>query len=56
MARCTRKIKFWTSMEKAASAKTLSTSMFWLRFKKKIVKIYVWSIALYVPKLGCFGE
>ena len=45
-------------MAKAAFNKkrTLFTSTLDLELRKKLVKCYVWSIALYVLKLGRFGQ
>jgi hypothetical protein len=47
--RCTREIKFWTAMAKAAinKKKTLFTSKLDLNLGKKLVKCYIWSMALY---------
>jgi hypothetical protein len=47
-ARCTREIKSRIAMVKAAfNKKTLFTSRFDLNLRKKLVKCYIWSIALY---------
>jgi hypothetical protein len=47
-ARCTREIKATTAMAKAAfNKKTLFTSKLDLELRKKLVKFYIWSIALY---------
>jgi hypothetical protein len=48
-ARCTRKIKARIAMAKAAfnKKKTLFTSKLDLKLRKKLVKCYIWSIALY---------
>ena len=47
--RCTNEIKFRIAMAKAAFNKkrALFTSMLDLKLRKKIVKCYIWSIALY---------
>jgi hypothetical protein len=48
-ARCTREIKARIAMAKAAfnRKKTLFASKLDLQLKKKLVKCYIWSIALY---------
>jgi hypothetical protein len=48
-ARCTREIKSGIVMAKAAfnKKKTLFTSKLDLNLRKKLVKCYIWSIALY---------
>jgi hypothetical protein len=47
-ARCTREIKARIAMAKAAfKKKTLFTSKLHLELRKKLVKCYIWSIALY---------
>jgi hypothetical protein len=48
-ARCTREIKSRISMAKAAfnKKKNLFTSKLDLNLRKKLVKCYIWSIALY---------
>jgi hypothetical protein len=48
-ARCTREIKSRIAMAKAAFNKktTLFTSKLDLNFRKKLVKCYIWNIALY---------
>jgi hypothetical protein len=48
-ARCTREIKAWIAMAKTAfnRKKTLFTSNLNLELRKKSVKCYIWSIALY---------
>jgi hypothetical protein len=47
-ARCTREIKSRIAMAKAAfNKKTLFTSKLDLNLRKKVVKFYIWSIALY---------
>jgi hypothetical protein len=48
-ARCTREIKSRIAMAKAAfdKKKTLFTSKLALNLRKKLVKLYIWSIALY---------
>ena len=57
-ARCTREIKSRIVVGKAASnwQKTLFTSKLDLNLRKKPVKCYTWSIALYVLELGHFGK
>jgi len=47
-ARCTREIKFRIAMVKAAfnNKKTQFTSQVDLNLRKKLVKCYIWSIAL----------
>ena len=47
--RCTRVIKSRISMAKAAFSKkkTLFTSKLDLNLKKKLIKCYIWSMALY---------
>jgi hypothetical protein len=57
VARCAREIKARIAMTKAAfQKKTLFTSKLNLELRKKLVKCYIWSIALYVQKLGLFGN
>ena len=48
-ARCTRRVKSRTAMAKAAfkKKKNLFTSKLDLNLRKKLVKCYTWSIALY---------
>jgi hypothetical protein len=48
-ARCTREIKSRIAMAKAAfnKKKTLFTSKLELNLRKKLVKCYIWSVALY---------
>jgi hypothetical protein len=47
-ARCTREIKSRIAMAKAAfNKKTLFTNKLDLNLRKKLVKCYIWSIALY---------
>jgi len=48
-ARCTREIKSRIAMAKAAFSKkkTLFTSKLELNLRKKLIKCYIWSIALY---------
>jgi hypothetical protein len=55
-ARCTREIKARIAMAKAAfnRNKTLFTSKLDLELRKKLVKCYVWSIALYVVQFNGF--
>jgi hypothetical protein len=47
--RCTREIKSRTAMAKAAFSKkkTLFTSKLDLNLRKKLIKYYIWSMALY---------
>jgi hypothetical protein len=47
-ARCTREITSWIAMAKAAlnKKKTVFSSKLDLNLRKKLVKCYVWSIAL----------
>jgi len=47
--RCTREIKSRISMAKAAFSKkkTLFTSKLELNLRKKLIKCYIWSMALY---------
>ena len=47
--RCTREIKSRIAMAKAAFSKkkTLFTSKLELNLRKKLIKCYIWSIALY---------
>jgi hypothetical protein len=49
VARCTREIKYRIAMVKAAfnKKKTLFTRKLDLNLRKKLVKYYIWSIALY---------
>jgi len=51
-------IKCRTAMAKSAFNKkrTLFTRTLDLELRKKPVKCYIWSIALYVLKLGRFGQ
>jgi hypothetical protein len=55
-ARCTREIKARFTMEKAAfnEKKTSFTSILDLSLTKKLVKCYIWSIALYGAENGRF--
>jgi hypothetical protein len=47
-AKCTREIKSRIAMTKAAfNKKTLFTSKLDINLRKKLVKCYIWSIALY---------
>jgi hypothetical protein len=46
-ARCTREIKSRTAMAKAAFNKKSFTSKLDLNLRKKLVKCYMWSTALY---------
>jgi hypothetical protein len=56
--RYTCEIKCRIAMAKAAFDKkrTLFTSTLDLELKKKLVKCYVWSIALYSAETGRFGQ
>jgi hypothetical protein len=51
-ARCTREMKARIAMAEAAFSKkkTVSTSKLDLELRKKLVKCYIWSIALYGAK------
>jgi hypothetical protein len=57
-ARCTREIKSRIVVAKAAFNKkeTLFTSKLELNLRKKLVKCYIWRIALSVLKRGHFGK
>jgi hypothetical protein len=57
-ARCTRDIKSRTVMAKAAfnRKKTLFTTAFGLNVTKKLVKCYIWSIALYGAETWTFRK
>jgi hypothetical protein len=57
-ARCTSEIKSRIVMAKAAFNKKnpLLTSKLDLNLRKKLVKCYIWSIALYGAELGHFGK
>jgi hypothetical protein len=46
-ARCTREIKSRIATAKAASTRSLFTSKLDLNLRKKLVKCYIWSVALY---------
>ena len=50
--RCTREIKSRIAMAKAAFSKkkTLFTSKLDLNLRKKLIKCYIWSMALYGPE------
>jgi hypothetical protein len=52
--RCTREIKSWIALAKAAFNKkrALITSRMDLELIKKLVKCYIWSIALYGAETG----
>jgi len=52
--RCTFEIKSRFSMEKAAFTKkrALFTSTLDLKLRKKLIKYYIWSIALYGAEIG----
>ena len=55
--RCTCEIKSRIAMANAAfNKKTLFTSTLDLNLRKKLVKCYIWSMALYGLKLGRFGQ
>ena len=56
--RCTCEIKCRIAMAKAAfnKKKVLFTSTLDLELRKKLVKCYIWSIALYGAELGHFGQ
>jgi hypothetical protein len=53
-ARRTRDIKYWIAVAKAAFSrkKTFCTSKLDLNLRKKLVKCYIWSIALYGANTG----
>jgi hypothetical protein len=55
-ASCTREIKSRISMAKAAfnKKKTCFTSKMDLNLRKKLVKCYIWSIALYGAETWCW--
>jgi hypothetical protein len=57
-ARCTREIKSRIAMAKAAfnKKKNLFTSKLDLNLRKKLVKCYIWSIALYGAETWTLGE
>jgi hypothetical protein len=57
-ARCTQEIKFRIDMAKAVfnKKKTLFTSKLDLKIRKKVVKCYIWIIALYGAKTWTFQE
>jgi hypothetical protein len=52
--RCTREIKFRIAMAKAAfnQKKTLFTRKLPFNLRKKLVKCYIWSMALYGAETG----
>jgi hypothetical protein len=56
--RCTKEIKARIATAKAAfnRKKTLFTSTLHLELRKKLVKCYVWSIALYGAQTWLFGN
>jgi hypothetical protein len=58
MGRCTCEIKTRIAMAKAAFNKkrALFTNKMDLELRKKVIKCYIWSIALYGAELGCFGQ
>ena len=56
--RCTCEIKSITSMAKAALKKKKAL-FYWvvgLKLSKKLVKCYIWSVALYGAETGRFGQ
>ena len=55
---CTCEIKCRTTMAKSAFNKkrALFTSTLDLKLRKKLVKCYIWSIALYGPETWRFGQ
>jgi hypothetical protein len=57
-ARCTREIKSRISMAKAAfnKKKNLFTNKLELNLRKKLVKCYIWSIALYGAERWTLGK
>jgi hypothetical protein len=57
-ARCTREIKSRIAMAKAAFNKknNLFTSKLDLNLRKKLVKCYIWSIALYSAEMWTFRK
>jgi hypothetical protein len=56
-ARCTCEIKSWIAMAKTAiNKKTPFICILDLNLRKKLVKCYIWSIALYDAKFGHFGK
>jgi hypothetical protein len=57
-ARCTREIKSRIAMTKAAfnKKKNIFTSKLELNLRKKLVKCYIWSIALYGAEKWRFGK
>jgi hypothetical protein len=56
-ARCTREIKYRIVMAKAAfNKKTFLTSKLDLNLRKKLVKCYIWSIALCGAETWTLGE
>ena len=57
-ARCTQEIKFRIDMANAAfnKKKTLFTSKLDLKIRKKVVKCYIWIIALYGPETWTLQE
>jgi hypothetical protein len=54
-ARCTREIKCIIAMAKF-NKKTLFTSKFDLHLRKKLLKCYIWSIALISAEIWDFGK
>jgi hypothetical protein len=56
--RCVCEIKSRIAMAKAEfnKKKNIFTSKLHLNLRKKLVKCYIWSMALYVLKLGRFGQ
>jgi hypothetical protein len=57
-ARCTREIRSRIAMAKAAFNKKRApfSSKLDLNIRKKLVKCYIWSIALYCAETWTFGE
>ncbi|RXY27484.1 hypothetical protein DD577_28870, partial [Klebsiella pneumoniae] len=57
-ARCTREIKSRIAMAKTAfnKKKNLFTSKLELNLRKKLVKCYIWSIALYGAETWTLGK
>jgi hypothetical protein len=56
--RCTCEIKSRIAMAKAAfnKKKNLLTSKLDLNLRKKLVKCYIWNMALYGAEIGHFGQ
>jgi hypothetical protein len=55
-ARCTCEIKSRTAMAKAAFNRKKMTSKLDFNLRKKLVKCYIWSIALYGAETWNFGK